>query len=424
MPPSARPPSAANTRPSAAAARPPAEPPAPPFPLSSSRSLPLSPSSALPFAPPRSAYIHVPFCRHRCGYCNFTLVAGREELVPNYLAALERELAGLAQPHEVETLFFGGGTPTHLAAGDLERLLVLAAGWFPLAAGGEMSIEANPLDLDDARAAVLAAGGVTRVSLGAQSFVPHKLRLLERDHKADDIARAVQQARRFAASLSLDLIFGVPGETLADWEADLNAALALAPDHVSTYGLTFEKGTAFWSRLQRGELAPSDEDLERQMYELAIDRLTAAGYEHYEVSNFARPGYRCRHNEVYWTGGSYFAAGPGAARYVGGRRETNHRSTTTYIARVLAGRSPVAEAEELGPEDAARERLVLGLRRLEGVDLQAFAERSGYSVVELAADALPRMLSQELLEIVAGRLRLTRRGLLVSDAIWPHFLRR
>lgn len=371
---------------------------------------------------PRSAYIHVPFCRHRCGYCNFTLVAGRDDLVEAYLDALERELSWLAGPHEVDTLFLGGGTPTHLDPVRLARLLEIANRTFPLASGGELSVEANPIDVDPPRAAVLAAAGATRVSLGAQSFDPAKLALLERDHSADQIGEAVEMCRTFARSVSLDLIFAAPGETLDDWSHDFAQALALAPDHLSTYGLTFEKGTSYWSRRTRGELAPVDEEVERQMYELAIDTLTAAGYEHYEVSNFARPGHRCRHNEVYWTGGAYFAAGPGAARYLGGVRSANHRSTTTYIRRVLAGQSPVAESEQLGPEEAARERLVFGLRRLEGISEAEFHRTTGFTVAELGGAVLPPLIEWGLLDSREGRLRLTRAGLLVSDSIWPRLL--
>jgi len=378
---------------------------------------------------PRAAYIHVPFCRHRCGYCNFTLVAGRDDLIDCYLAALTSELASLGGSHEVDTLFFGGGTPTHLPPNDLARLLELASQTFPLAPGGELSVEANPIDLlDSDRLRVLGLTGVTRISLGAQSFDPRALKLLERDHCPDAIARSFAAARSIARSVSLDLIFGVPGQSLADWRCDLAAALALKPDHVSTYGLTFEKGTSFWSRRSRQELVPAAEEVERDMYEAAIDTLAAAGYEHYEVSNFARPGHRCRHNETYWTGLPYFAAGPGAARFVGGRRETNHRSTTAYIARVLAGQSPVAESERLESEDAARERLVFALRRLEGIDLAEFAAETGYTAQTLGGSALATFIEQGLLAITdqdgARRLRLTRRGLVVSDALWPGFLRR
>ncbi len=372
---------------------------------------------------PRAAYVHVPFCRHRCGYCNFTLLAGRDDLVGAYLSALERELTWLRQPREVDTLFFGGGTPTHLTAVQLERLLAVGRAWFIVAAGGEVSIEVNPIDLDDAKTEVLAAAGVTRVSLGAQSFHTDKLRVLERDHDAEQICRAVEQARRFAKSVSLDLIFAAPGETVEDWQRDLDAALALAPDHVSTYGLTIEKGTSFWSRAARGQLAAADEECERRMYERAIDVLTAADFEHYEVSNFARAGHRCRHNETYWLGGQYFAAGPGAARFIAGRRELNHRSTTTYIQRVLDNRSPVAENEQLSGQDAARERLVFALRRLEGIVLDDFASATGYAAESLVGDQLQALTDLGLLALESGRLRLTRSGLMVSDAIWSRILR-
>ena len=187
------------------------------------------------------------------------------------------------------------------------------------------------------------------------------LRLLERDHSGHEISRAVELARGAGMHVALDLIFATPGETLDQWLADVDAAIALEPDHISSYGLTFERGTAFWSRRLRGELAGADEELERDMYAAVIDRLTAAGFEHYEVSNFARPGRRSRHNQAYWSGDGYYAAGPGAARYVDGVRETNHRSTTTYLRRVLAGESPVAERERLDPEARARELLVFSL---------------------------------------------------------------
>ncbi len=373
--------------------------------------------------PPRAAYLHVPFCRHRCGYCNFTLVAGRDDLVPRYLQAVELEMRSLGGPHQVDTLFFGGGTPTHVPPAALETLLDTALRHFPLAAGGEFSVEANPSDLDETRLALLASRGVNRISLGGQSFDARKLRVLERDHTPESLRAAVRAAQRHIKAVSLDLIFGVPGESLEVWLADLAAAMELGPQHVSTYGLTFERGTAFWSRLLAGDLGRLDEELERDMYLAAIDTLAANGFEHYEVSNFARPGYRCRHNETYWLGGSYFAIGPGAARYVAGRREMNHRSTTTYLNRVLAGQSPVAEAEQLDDEDRARERLVFGLRRLEGVEREAFLAETGWTVDALAGPSLGRFVEQGLLVDEGYRLRLSRAGLLVSDAIWPHFLR-
>jgi oxygen-independent coproporphyrinogen-3 oxidase len=372
---------------------------------------------------PRAAYIHVPFCAHRCGYCNFTLLAGRDDLVERYLDALAAELAGLGRPHVVDTLFFGGGTPTYLPPAALERLFDLVARSFTLAAGGEFSVEANPIDITPALVRLLASRGVTRLSLGAQSFDAAKLKLLERDHSPAIIRQACDLAAAALPDISLDLIFGCPEESPSVWQADLDAAIAISPRHVSTYGLTFERGTAFWSRLAKGSLRRADEEQERTMLAMAIDSLAAAGYEHYEVSNFARPGHRCRHNENYWAGGGYFAAGPGAARYIDGRREMNHRSTTTYIKRVLNGQSPVAESEALGPEDRAREMLVFGLRRMAGVERAAFAARTGYSVDALAGGALGRFVATGLLADDGRRVRLTREGLFVSDALWPHFLR-
>lgn len=372
--------------------------------------------------PPRAAYIHVPFCRHRCGYCNFTLVAGRDDLIGDYLRAIELELAALRKPREVDTLYFGGGTPTHLSPKQFQELAATVLKWHPLAEGCEWTVEANPADIDAAMIETLSALGVTRLSLGGQSFRTEKLRLLERDHEACDIERVVSLARGAGMQVSLDLIFATPGESLAQWSADVAAAISLGPDHVSTYGLTFEQGTAFWNRQQRGELPEADEELQRDMYALAIDSLTGAGYEHYEVSNFARPGCRSRHNQVYWSGDGYFAAGPGAARYINGVREMNHRSSTAYLNSVLAGESPVVEREELPPEARARELLVFGLRRIEGVFRGDFKRRSGFEVDELAAGPLQKFVGLELLADDGEQIRLTREGLFVSDAIWPEIL--
>jgi oxygen-independent coproporphyrinogen-3 oxidase len=374
------------------------------------------------FREPRSAYIHVPFCRHRCGYCNFTLVAGRDDLLDPFLRALATELSWLNATPEIDTLYFGGGTPTHLPPEPLCRLIELVRRRFVLAEGCEFSVEANPLDVTPERLGVLRDGGVTRISLGVQSLAGRKLALLERDHGPADVADAVSRARATLSAVSVDLIFGAPGESLAEWRSDLQSAMQLQPDHVSVYGLTWERGTTYWGRRLRGELEPCAEETERAMYETAIDMLVANGYEHYEVSNFARPGFRCRHNEVYWTGGTYFAAGPGAASHVAGRRTLNHRSTTTYIRRVLSGASPVCESEALSAEDSARERLVFGLRRLEGVASDQFLAETGFDLASMGGEAIARFVDEGWLEWRDARLRLTRDGLLISDSLWPELL--
>jgi oxygen-independent coproporphyrinogen-3 oxidase len=268
----------------------------------------------------------------------------------------------------------------------------------------------------------LARLGVNRLSLGGQSFHDQKLKRLERDHRATHIRQATRWAQQEGMQVSLDLIFAVPGETLDLWESDLDQALNLQPQHISTYGLTFERGTIYWGRLQRGELVQAPEQLQRDMYLMAIDRLKASGFDHYEVSNFARPGCRSRHNEAYWLADGYYAAGPGAARYVAGIRETNHRSTTTYLKRIRQGDSPVALREKLDARQRAHEQLVFGLRRLEGIQRQAFAARSGMELDAVAGPAIAQLVELGMLTDDGHRIRLTRAGLLVSDAIWPELL--
>jgi oxygen-independent coproporphyrinogen-3 oxidase len=270
---------------------------------------------------------------------------------------------------------------------------------------------------------ILTEASVNRVSLGVQSFADRTLFQLQRGHRAADTVRCAELLRPRVRSLSIDLIFAVPGESPSLWEEDLQQAISLAADHMSTYGLTYERGTQFWSRLRKGELTRVDDETERTMYETAIDTLTGAGWEHYEVSSFARSGHRCRHNEAYWLGKEYYGIGPGAARYVNGRREMNHRSTATYLRRVLAGQSPTAESETLTAEDRAREQLVFALRRMEGIDSQEFLRETGFRISELVGDVLPKFIQAGLLQLAEGRLRLTRNGLLVSDSIWPEFLR-
>jgi oxygen-independent coproporphyrinogen-3 oxidase len=371
---------------------------------------------------PRSAYIHVPFCKHRCGYCDFAVIAGRDDLIDAYLDALAVELGWLGGPCEVDTLYFGGGTPSHLDERQLAQLCDIALTAHPLAPGGEWTVEANPESLTAARLHVLTERGATRVSLGVQSLNDKKLKALDRDHSRGTAIDAVRLVQTAGLQVSLDVIFAAPGETLDDWRTDLRDALALAPDHISTYGLTFERGTAFTTARDRGQLGELDEELQRAMYAEAIDALTGAGYEHYEVSNFARPMRRSRHNEVYWAGEEYFAAGPGAARYVGRVRETNVRSTLAYLKCLKTGQSPVAEREQLDAERQARERLVLGLRRLRGVEKAQFAAATGYAVEGLAGEAIANFAALGLLDDGPERVRLTREGLFVSDALWPELL--
>lgn len=376
---------------------------------------------------PTAAYVHVPFCRHRCGYCDFTLIAGRDDLVQAYLGGLARELRlHPGDPPQgttpLTTLFLGGGTPTHPAPAEVARLFELLAERFTLEPAAEVTIEANPLDLSDEMLDVLVSRGVNRISLGVQSFSDTHLQTLERDHSQRDLATLLPRARTAIPNLSLDLIFGIPGQTLDDWRDSLQQALDSGATHVSTYGLTFETGTAFEIRRRRGQIVRTPEELERAQYALAIELLTSAGFRHYEISNFARPGFECRHNLVYWSGGEYFAYGPGAARYLSGRRETNIRSVLGWLARLDRNLSPVADVDELSAETRARELLFLGLRRSEGVSRSVFEEQTGCVLDEFAAEAIATNVARGWLEDSPAGIRLSAEGLFVADRVVADFL--
>jgi oxygen-independent coproporphyrinogen-3 oxidase len=366
---------------------------------------------------PRAAYIHVPFCAHHCGYCDFAVAAGQDHLIDLYVEAVAAELAGLGAPAPVDTVFLGGGTPTHLSAAQLDRLLAAVTHWLPLQPGGEFSVEGNPESVTADKVTVLADRGVNRVSLGVQSFRPDLLARLDRAHSPAHVGPALDRVRRRIANVSLDLIFGVPGQSAADWAADLDAALAFDPDHVSTYGLTYETGTRLWKRRRRGEVVPVPEADELAMYELAMDRLPAAGLDQYEVSNFARPGRRCRHNETYWANEAYFGFGVGAARYVHGRRELNRRDTADYVRRVLSGESPTFQSECLPPEESARETAAVQLRRTAGVLRDRYRDQTGFALDDLTAGRVAAYAAEGLLEDDGSAVRLTRRGRCLADAL-------
>jgi oxygen-independent coproporphyrinogen III oxidase len=375
-------------------------------------------TSPPPWVWPRAAYVHIPFCAHKCGYCDFASLAGVDHLAERYLVALEREMAMIGSPQEVDTIFIGGGTPTRLDARGLKRLLSDVRRWFPLAAEGEWTVEANPGTIDEEKADVLAAGGVNRVSLGAQSFQPALLAALERNHAPEEVARAIDLVRPRFPRWSFDMIFGVPGSTPELWADDLERALALGPAHLSCYGLVYEKGTALWKQWQAGQVRAVDEEAERAMFAHTFDRLTVAGLAPYEISNFARPGHECRHNLVYWANDAYFGVGLGAARYVEGVRSVNTRELPAYLKRIEAGASATGPTETLDPEARARETAVLMLRRTAaGLDRDDFARRTGFDLDRLAGPAVARALTRGWLEDDGRRVRFTREGLFLADSV-------
>jgi oxygen-independent coproporphyrinogen-3 oxidase len=346
-----------------------------------------------------------------------------------YVAAVEQE-GGTLPETPLRTLYVGGGTPTALPRDLLWRLLDGLRRRFitqrSQTAGrdaAEFTVEANPGVLDDALLDAMQNAGVNRVSLGVQSFHPETLATLGRIHGPDEALRALDLLRRRGIRhVSLDLMFAVPGQPLDQWLSDLRAAVACDVEHLSVYGLSIEPHTPLGRRVAAGDLAPLPDATYAEMQMAARHILLAAGYEHYELSNFARPGCRCRHNLAYWHNHSYLALGPAATSYVGGVRETRIADVAEYVRRVQAGASPVAESERLTGERRARETAILGLRLLEGFDIAAFERQTGFAPLYLFAEPIKRHRDLGLLEVADGHVRLTPAALPVADSVLADFV--
>ncbi|WP_281966020.1 radical SAM family heme chaperone HemW [Serinicoccus marinus] len=383
------------------------------------------PPSALEGMPGRafSVYLHVPFCRVRCGYCDFntyTLPELDDGAAPEgYLAAAHGELDVAARvlapggPGPVRTVFVGGGTPTMLSPVALGSLVTGVRDRWGLAPDAEVTTEANPDTITPQVAEQLAAHGYTRVSLGMQSAVPHVLQTLDRTHDPAGVARAVTAVRGAGLQVSLDLIYGTPGESLGDWRTSLEEAVALEPDHVSAYALVVEPGTRLHGQVRRGEVPAPEDDDEADKYELADELLAAAGYGWYEISNWARsPEHRCRHNVAYWNGADWWGVGPGAHSHVGGVRWWNVKHPRAYAGRIGQGLAPVHEREVLDDEQRYAERVLLGVRLADGLPLGALEQSGRAAVAGLVADGLVDGRSA-----VQGWVVLTLRGRLLADTV-------
>lgn len=375
---------------------------------------------------PLAAYVHVPFCTVRCGYCDFNTYAPGELTGPaaattTYRAALDREVDLAARvlreggQRSLATIFVGGGTPTLLDSSDLVAVLRRLGQHWSLDALHEVTTEANPDSVTPASLRRLREGGFTRVSFGMQSAVPHVLATLERTHDPAAVGRAVAGARAAGLDVSLDLIYGTPGESLADWAESVRAAIALEPDHISAYALVVEAGTKLAAQVRRGLLTMPDDDDEADKYELADRLLTAAGYAWYEVSNWSRLGKECRHNLAYWRGADWWGFGPGAHSHIGGMRWWNVKHPGAYADRLTQGASPAAARESLSPEQRYDEQVLLGVRLREGLPVASLAGAGAHGIPALVADGLI-----EVAEADAGRPRrvvLTLRGRLLADTV-------
>ena len=369
---------------------------------------------------PLGAYVHVPFCRVRCGYCDFNTYTagelGESASMTSYAAALAAEIELAARvlgerAPEIATVFVGGGTPTLLPADTLVSVLQHLAGRFALARGAEVTVEANPDSVSAESLSRLREGGFTRVSFGMQSAVPHVLATLDRTHDPERVPAAMAEARAAGfEQVSLDLIYGTPGETLADWERSLTAALASRPDHVSAYALIVEDGTALARKVRRGETpAPDDDDL-ADKYLLADRLLSQSGLEWYELSNWAvSQEAHCRHNELYWTGADWWGFGPGAHSHVGGTRWWNVKHPAAYADRLAAGRTPAHAREVLDAPTRRLERVLLESRLRTGLPLESL-DTDGLGATASLADRGLVVLSDD-------RLVLTPEGRLLADAV-------
>jgi oxygen-independent coproporphyrinogen-3 oxidase len=367
-----------------------------------------------------SVYVHIPFCLSKCSYCGFNSIPLSDAAtLESYCEALIAEVnAWSPAANQLATLYFGGGTPSILSRAQLRRIVDAIAAKAALAPGAELTIEANPETLDATKLSALRGAGCNRLSIGVQSFDDGLLRLMGRPHDAAQAARAFEDARRAGFdNIGVDLIFALPGQTLRQWQRDLDAALKLSPEHVSLYGLAYEGNSGFARQRSRGTITPCDEDAETEMYLAAISDMTAAGYAHYEVSNFARPGRESRHNLNYWRCGDYRGFGAGAHSHVAGRRWGNDADPLAYIGRINAGASPVTFEEQLGRAQRMYEAIFLGLRLVRGIALADFQRQWGASPLAYLPQVWDSLQQQGLADISDSNVTLTGKGLLLADSV-------
>lgn len=367
-------------------------------------------------------YLHVPYCRVRCGYCDFNTYTAeelrgtsRDSYIDQAMIELEiadRVLGQLDVRRPISTVFVGGGTPTILPATELVRALAAMRDAFGLVGGAEITTEANPDSIDAQGLRTLAEGGFTRVSFGMQSAVPHVLRTLDRTHDPARVPLVVEWARDAGLEVSVDLIYGTPGESIGDWERSLDEAISYDTDHISAYSLIVEDGTAMARNIRAGRVPPIDEDLQADMYELADARLASAGFEWYEVSNWAKGGQVSRHNLSYWQGADWWGIGPGAHSHIGGVRWWNVKHPSAYADRLREGKSPALAREVLDDETRWSERVLLETRIREGLDIDVLKPGGRSAVAGLIADELI-----DAKAALAGRIVPTLRGRLLADRV-------
>lgn len=377
---------------------------------------------------PAGIYLHIPFCAARCHYCNFATGGYEADLAERYVKALltEIERADIRQRpamHTVDTIYFGGGTPTTLTADQFERILTLCRTKFAIAPEAEITAEANPGSVTLEYLQALRALGINRLSFGVQSFADDELQMIGRIHDAQGARAALQLARAAGfENISLDLIAGLPEQKMETWQRNLQEAFALAPPHLSVYLLELYPDAPLLHRIKRGELRAIDEDLTVEMYYALVDEAAKHGYAHYELSNWARPGSASRHNLKYWTGAPYWAFGISAAGYDGQTRWSNTRNLHEYLAKLESGASPIAEVTKLDDEDRQSENLFLRLRLQDGVNLREHQARFGVNVRERYHEDLARLDEAGLIEWQDETLKISRKGYVLANEVFAAFV--
>lgn len=374
------------------------------------------------WARPRAAYVHIPFCISKCHYCDFNSYPGMEAMFDRYVEALRVEISR-EEGGTLDSVYFGGGTPTLLPAEHLESILAAFHDRFQIAEDCEITLEANPGTVDYAKLTKLRRRGFNRLSLGVQSFDDDFLRRLGRAHTAEEALLAYAAAGDAGFdNVGIDLIFALPGQSEEHWRITLEKAVALRPKHVSAYELSIEEGTHFAELCASGELTIPNEDARVAMFELCMDILGEAGYEHYEVSNYALPGYRSRHNQVYWRNEPYYAFGAGVTSYVGGLRARRLANPREYLDAIMANKDAIEFSERLTGQERLGETIAMGLRMLDGIDLAEFESRTGVDILAEFAAEVADLSNRGMVVIEQGKMKVTRQGLMLLNDVAAEFV--
>ncbi|WP_249659435.1 radical SAM family heme chaperone HemW [Lysinibacillus fusiformis] len=376
----------------------------------------------------RGVYIHIPFCHQICNYCDFNKFYFKNQPVDEYIEALGKEMALATQKNpesfrHIETIFLGGGTPTALSPQQLDKLLTLIRTYIPMNCVTEFTSEANPDELSAEKLQVLFEGGVNRLSMGVQSFDQGLLQKIGRTHSNEHVYETIALAKKIGfQNISIDLMYGLPGQTMAQWKDSLEKALALDLPHFSAYSLIVEPKTIFYNQYAKGKLLLPTEDLEADMYDVLMQQMELHGLQQYEISNFAKPGYHSEHNKIYWDNDEYAGFGAGAHGYLAGVRYSNHGPLKKYMETVFAGELPIVHEHEVSQAEKREEQMFLGLRKTEGVKHKIYEEKLKVPIVAHYDSVLKELVSKGLLEHDDVGVRLTRKGRFVGNEVFQQFL--